>query len=150
MDLNRALRREFDPGAVKMRLEHHSVFVEHPQLGERHDLKAARIGQNRLVPVHEPMQPAETVNHFGAGPEHQMIGITQQDLRAGRRDGLRRHCLDGALSAHRHECRCIDDTMSRRQLAASSRAVGRAYLKAESVFAHCAVSRNSSVASPYE
>ena len=45
--------------AVEMRAEGHAVLVDLAQLGERHHLEAAGIGQDRMRPVHEPVQAAE-------------------------------------------------------------------------------------------
>ena len=45
--------------AVDMRLEDDAALVELAQLGEAHHLEAAGIGEDRMRPVHEPVQAAE-------------------------------------------------------------------------------------------
>ena len=70
--------------AIDMRLERHSVLVELTQVAQTPHLEAATIGQNRTVPVHERVQPAELFDQRGTGPQHQVIGIGENDLRARR------------------------------------------------------------------
>ena len=55
------------------------------RVAEREDLEAARVGQDRPVPAHEPVQPAELGDQLVAGPEVQVVGVAEQDLRAERR-----------------------------------------------------------------
>ena len=45
--------------AVEVAAERDAVLVDDPQVAERDDLEAARVGQDRAVPVHEPVQAAE-------------------------------------------------------------------------------------------
>ena len=47
LDLDRACRRQTMGATVEMRLEGDAVGVELAQLGQRHDLEAAGIGQDR-------------------------------------------------------------------------------------------------------
>ena len=89
LDLHRALRRQMMPRAVDMGLKGHAAFVELAQLRERHDLKAAGIGEDRPWPVHELMQAAERGDALGARPQHQMIGVGEHDIGAERMDILR-------------------------------------------------------------
>ena len=58
--------------------------VELAQLGEAHHLEAARVGQDRPLPVHEAVQPAEPRHPLGAGPQHQVVGVAEQHVGAGR------------------------------------------------------------------
>jgi hypothetical protein len=103
LDFDRALRREAMGGAVDMRLEGDAVRVELPQGGERHDLEAAAVGEDRAGPIHHAVQPAEPRDALGAGAEHQVIGVAEDQPRTGRADGVRRHRLDGPSGADRHE-----------------------------------------------
>jgi len=107
-----------------MAFEGHALFRQLAQPRQAHHLKPAGIGEDRLVPVHELMQPAQTVDPFGSGAQHQMIGIAQQDIRTGRGDAFGHHRLDRGGSAHRHEGRRAniaprgrDDTGTRRTIA---------------------------------
>ncbi len=53
LDLHRALGREEFLVPVDMRGEPHAFLGDLAQLGERHDLEAAGIGQDRARPLHE-------------------------------------------------------------------------------------------------
>src|SRR5690606_34727373 len=94
--------------AVDMRLERNTLLGELPQLGQRHDLEAAAVGENRSLPVHEIMQPPQYRNAFRARPQHQVIGIAKQDVRACLPNLFGIHGLDGAGRAHRHEGGRVD------------------------------------------
>ena len=76
-----------------MRAERHAALVELAECGKRHDLEAAGIGQDRAVPVHEFVQPAKRGDALGTGPQHQVIGIAEQDLGAGVAHIVRRQRL---------------------------------------------------------
>ena len=73
--------------------------------GQRHDLEAAAIGQDRARPVHEAVQPAEPRDALGAGPQHQVVGVAEHDAGAGRAHRVGGHRLDRAGGADRHEDR---------------------------------------------
>jgi hypothetical protein len=45
-------------------------------------LKTARIGQDRAVPTHEPVQPTQLGYYVSARAQVQMVGITQDELGA--------------------------------------------------------------------
>ncbi len=72
-----------------MRLEGGPFFAQFTQVSKAKDLKAAAIGQYRPVPVHKRVQSAERSNQFRARPQHQVIGIGENDLRACRAQFLR-------------------------------------------------------------
>ena len=78
-------------------------FRNGAELGERHDLIAAGIGQDWPVPAHEAMKAAKARDALGARPQHQMIGVAQDDVRARRLDVVEEHRLDRRRGAHRHE-----------------------------------------------
>ena len=59
-----------------------AVVVDHPQVAERHDLEAARVGQDRAVPVHEPVEAAEPRDPLVAGSQVEVVGVGQDDRRA--------------------------------------------------------------------
>ena len=52
-------------------------------MGQAEELKAAAVGQDRAVPAHEAVQPAERGDDLFAGPQREMIGVAQHHLRAG-------------------------------------------------------------------
>ncbi len=63
--------------AVEVRAEGDAVLVQLAQRGQRHDLEAAAVGQDRAGPVHEPVQAAEPLDPVGAGPQHQVVGVAE-------------------------------------------------------------------------
>jgi hypothetical protein len=62
-----ALGRQFVARPVEMRLEHHAVLAHLAQLGQRHDLEAARVGEDRAVPVDEPVSPPNAAMRSAPG-----------------------------------------------------------------------------------
>ncbi len=50
-----------------MDLEGHALLVELAQAGERHDLEAAAIGQDRMWPADQLVQTAEARDALRAG-----------------------------------------------------------------------------------
>jgi hypothetical protein len=63
-----------------MAFERHALLAHLAQIRQRPDLKAAGIGQDRLVPAHEMMQAAQPLHPLRPGPQHQVIGIAQKDI----------------------------------------------------------------------
>ena len=117
LHLDGALGREQMRCAVDMRLEGDAVLLDTAELRQRHDLIAAEVGEDRSVPAHEAVQPAKLGDALGAGPQHQMIGVGEDDVGAGGAHRLRQHGLDGGRGADRHEGRRADDPARRRDLA---------------------------------
>ncbi len=103
LHLDGALRRQLYRGAVDMRLEGDARFGNAAELGQRHDLIAAGIGEDRPVPMHEAMQAAEPGDALGARPQHQMIGVGEEDVGARRLHVFGEHGFDRGASADRHE-----------------------------------------------
>ena len=86
-----------------MRTEPNSIFGNSAQRLQAHHLKTAAVGQDRVRPRHEAMQPARLTNQFVAGTQIEMIGISQQDLHAQRFEFILRHALHRAAGADGHE-----------------------------------------------
>jgi hypothetical protein len=82
LDLDGALRRQAW-AAVEVRAEGDAILGDLAQLLQRHDLEAAGIGEDRSRPVHEPVQAAQPRDPLGAGAQHQVIGVAEDDLGAG-------------------------------------------------------------------
>ena len=107
--------------------ERDAVVVDaRERVAQREDLEAARVGQDRPVPAHEPVQAAELGDQLVAGPEVQVVGVAEQDLRAERRaprpassDFTRR------LRPDRHERRRLDLAVRGPQHPGPRRPVGR-------------------------
>ena len=89
LHLDGALRRQLDHGAVEMGAEGDALLLDFAQGRKRHHLEAAGIGQDRMRPAHETVQPAERRDPLGRRPQHQVIGVGEHDVGAGRR--ARRH-----------------------------------------------------------
>ena len=94
------------------------------KLRQRHHLEAAGIGEDRMRPVHEFVQAAERRDALRARPQHQMIGVAEQDFGAGLAHRFGRQALHRRLGADRHEGRRLHRAVRRRDLAAARRAVG--------------------------
>ena len=86
-----------------------------------------------MGPSHERMQPAERGDAFGAGAEHQVIGIGEQDIGAGRAHVVVVHALDRRLRADRHESRRAHRPVRGRNFAGARGAVGRGQAEGERV-----------------
>ena len=98
-----ALRREVDQRAVDVALERDAVVGDPVDVGEAEDLEAAAVGEDRAGPGHEPVQVAQLGDDLLAGAEHQVIGVGEDDLRAGGGDVIGEDAFDGALGADGHE-----------------------------------------------
>ena len=70
------------------------------------------------------MQTAELPDRLQTWPQKQMKGISEDDLRASRKYRLRRHALDRAIRADRHERRRFDTAACECQAAAPRRIIG--------------------------
>jgi hypothetical protein len=79
------LRPHEHRAAVHRRAEVHALLGDLAQLAEAEDLKAAGVGQDRPLPVHEAVQIAVAGDDLGAGARHQVKGVAEDDLGA---DGL--------------------------------------------------------------
>ena len=103
LDLDCALGRKLDGGAIEMRAEGHSLVLDLAQLRERHDLVAAGIGQNCARPAHECVQPAERRDALGARPQHEVIRIGKHNVGPDCPHRVRCEAFDRRLRADRQE-----------------------------------------------
>ena len=118
-----AFRRQLHQAAVHRRAEAHTLLADLAHLRQAVDLEAAGIGEDRAFPVHEAMQVAMPADDVGAGPQHQVEGVAEDDLGAQVFQLLRRHGLDRAVGADRHEGRGLHRAAGETQPAAARRAV---------------------------
>ena len=95
--------RQAVSAAVDMGLEGHTIPVDLSQAGQRHDLKASGIGENRTWPVHEAMKPSLGGDPVRSRSQHQMVGVTQDALAAGCANRIRGHCFNRPSRSHGHE-----------------------------------------------
>jgi len=91
------------------------LFRDLADLGEGKNLIAAAVGQDRPVPIHEPMQPAKVADHLHSWPNEKMVGVSENDLCAEFTQLPRADRLHCALRPDRHEGRRLDHAMRRRQ-----------------------------------
>src|SRR5690606_25709847 len=129
------------------------------QLLEAEHLKAARIGEDWPLPVHETVQTAVRAHDLDARPKHQMKRVAEDHLRADRLELLGRHRLDRAVRADGHERRCVDDTAPKHHAAAPGGAVRREHFEIHAYLScpgsvpagECVGSAGvTNIASPYE
>jgi hypothetical protein len=69
------------------------------------------------------VQAAVLADHLEAGPQPQVKGVAEQDLRPARRHLVGRHRLHRAVGAHRHERRRVDASVGELEHSAPGRAV---------------------------
>ena len=106
-----------------MAAELDALFRHPAQALERKHLKAAGVGEQVAGPGHEAVQPAELGDDVFAGPEVQVVGVAEDDLRAAAREVARRQAFHGALGADRHEARRVHHAVGQVP-AAGARAAG--------------------------
>ncbi len=83
--------------------------------------ESVRIG---LLPADEAMQPAEFADDVEARPQEQMERVAEDDLGADPVELARRHRLDRAVGADRHERGRFDRAAREGDAAAAGGAVG--------------------------
>ena len=107
-----------------MGVELDALLTDLAELGERKDLKAAAVGEDRAVPGHEAVETAQRLDQLVAGSDVQVIGVGKLDLTAdGFEIGSRERALDGALGADVHEDGRLHAAVRRVENAASCAAL---------------------------
>jgi hypothetical protein len=119
-----------------MRLEDDAALVDRAQGRQRQHLIAARIGEDRPIPIHESVQAAEPLDALRPRTQHQVIGVGEHDLGAGGGDRRRRHRLDRRSGDDRHEGGSLYSAVCGVQAPRAGRAVAAAQLEAEALGAH--------------
>src|SRR3546814_4381021 len=76
-----------------MAAELHPLLGQLAQLRKAHHLVSAAVGQDRARPVHELVQPAKPRDPLRTRAKHQMVGITQDDVRTSGAHAFRLHRL---------------------------------------------------------
>ena len=72
LHIHRTFGRQLVARSIDMRLEGHAVLGELAQFCEAHHLKAARIREDGMRPVHEFVQAPERRDPLGPGRQHQV------------------------------------------------------------------------------
>ena len=80
--LDRALGCEGVLRAVDVGPERHTVVGQRAEVAQTEDLEAAAVGQDRTVPRHEAVESAEALDELDAGPQEEVVGVGEHDLRA--------------------------------------------------------------------
>ena len=78
------------------------AFVIHIGL-EREHLEATGVRERETLPAGKCPEPSETCDGICAWTQHQVVGISQHDLRSELFVVLCTQVLDGTAGAHRHE-----------------------------------------------
>ncbi len=105
LDLDGALGRQRARGPIDVTLEGDAVLGDPPKRLERKHLEPAGVGQHRPVPGGESVQAAHVAHHRLARAEVEMVGVAEDDLRAGAAHVLGAQAADDAVRAHGHEGR---------------------------------------------
>ena len=70
---------------------------------QRENLESARVRQHGALPAHEAVDAADAPEDLRAGPQQQVVGVREQNLRAGFLERPRQLRLHRRLRADRHE-----------------------------------------------
>ena len=115
LDFDRPFGREDMRRSVQMAAERDGFFRDLGDAGQRHDLKAAAVGQDRFWPAHELVQAAEPSNALRRRTQHEVIGVAEKDVCVGLTDLVDGHRLDGSSGPDGHEGRRTNVAARRRQ-----------------------------------
>ena len=106
LNLHGLLRPHKDAAPVDVGGEGDPFLLDLAQARQGEHLEPARVGQDRAVPPHEPVQAAHLPHHLVAGAQVKVVGVGQLYLTADLLQIVGRHrTLDGPLGAHVHEHR---------------------------------------------
>ena len=126
LDVDHPLGRKVVAAPVDVAAEGHPVVADVADGGEREDLESPGIGEDRTLPAHEVVQPAQLRHHVGAGPQVEVVGVGENHRRARRRQLLRRDALHRPLGADRHERRRLHGPVGENQSPGPGPALSRA------------------------
>ena len=88
-----------------MRLKRCARFLDFADFRKRHDLKAARVSQDRAIPTNKFMKSTKFGHLLCSGPQHQMISVTQNNISARFFHLIKIQPLHRTNRAHGHEGR---------------------------------------------
>jgi len=129
----RPLLADLDLGAVVAGAAAALDLVGDAAVGEREDLEAAGVGDDRPLPVHEPVQAARSRNPLRPRRDEQVVGVAEDQLIA-ELDHLRRlQPPDRPLRRQRDESRRLDRPVGSVDDAGAGAAVTGADLEAETL-----------------
>jgi hypothetical protein len=96
-------------------LKLHPLLLDPAQPLERKHLEAAGVGQHGPFPGGEPVETPHCLDHFFAGTKMQVVGISQNDLRAGPPHVSGTEPSNHRVGAHRHEGGRVDLAVGQRE-----------------------------------
>ena len=117
LGVDHAFGREEVLRAVDVRTEMAPLLAQLAAVGQRKDLKAARIGQHRPLPRREAVHAARLFENLRPRTQVEVVGVGQDDLGPG----LVAHvavedALNGGGGSHGHENRRADHAVVGREL----------------------------------
>ncbi len=92
-----------------------AALIYLPPVRQAEYLIAAAIGEDRFVPADELVEAASTGDQLITRPQHQVIGVAEDDLRADLLKVLCCQRFNNTLRADRHERRRLDHAVRRRE-----------------------------------
>ena len=125
LHIHGVLRGEPHLGAVERRAKAYPLLGDAAQALQAEHLEAAGIGEDRVLPMHETVQPAMRGDDGRTRAQHEVEGVAENDLGAQSFELLGRHRLDRAIGAYRHECRGLDHAVGGHEPAGARGAVAR-------------------------
>ena len=78
LHLDAGFRRQHVRRAIDVAFETRALLVHRAFVRQGENLKSARVGEHRTIPVHEAMNAAELLEHLRARAQQQMIGVGEQ------------------------------------------------------------------------
>ena len=115
LDVHGRLRADEMLGSVNVALEGHSFLLDGANARQRKHLESAAVCKNRLMPIHEVVQPARFSDQLLARAQVQVIRVAEQNLRADLFHFPGRHGLHRGRRAHRHINRRLNIAVGRMQ-----------------------------------
>ncbi len=101
-----------------------AVVPDVAEFREAENLKTPTVREDRSIPSHEAVQPAEVADEFAARPQVQVVGVAKDDLGADFKEVDGGDGLDRSLGADGHEDRGLDGAVKRLEPAAAGRRRG--------------------------
>jgi hypothetical protein len=92
-------------GTVNVGTEHRPFIVYFPKRGQGKNLEPAGVGEDIPVPIHKLMKPTGGGYYLGSGPEVQMVGIGQDDLKSYLLYVIFGEGFDGSVGSYGHKYR---------------------------------------------
>lgn len=117
--------------SIQVRAKRHALVGDLAQIVEAENLKAARVGEYRPIPRHEPVQSAHLPNRLDPRPQIKMVSIGQKNLHTQLFQYILRNALDRAERSDRHKHRRLNLSMRSDELARAGRAASCFNLQAE-------------------